>query len=471
MTGLLAAPLALILVLLAVLSGPAPAFAQTGTQAPTTPGGAGQTTPGAPGRPAPGAPGQIGEPGPLGQPQEAVRPTPSIIGTQVFDFLGFSFGETGGLVPGYYVLPSFTVSGTYDDNIFLESSNRRDDFITRFTPAIGLGYISTPFTILGSYAFDVEIYAKETDFNNVGDRQRAELRVRYLPNPRLTLSLDGGFARSNDPADINRQGALERRRGATPSSVPVTEIQRGREETTSLTLSPRVSYQFTPLWTGDASYTFALTEGEGTDVGTSHTFALGASRVLSARDTGSVGYTFTIFDTDGTDTDGTDTTTAHSITVGWTRRVSELLNVGARLGPSFTDDGDVDVDAGFTVNYRLGTLTDLSVIYARSQALVTGRAGSSTVDAVTTAIRTRPLEFLTVSAGPTYTRISGNGGNGDVSIYGLDAGASYQITRWLSAGATYRFSYQEGSGGNSNGDIFHNTITIGLTVTQAIRVY
>jgi hypothetical protein len=452
MTSLIAAALALVLGLGAALGAPMVASAQTGAQAPTAPG--------APGPAGPGAPGQ---PGPLGQPpEEAARPTATLLGAEIFDFIGFGFGDIAALPPGYYVLPSFTLSETYDDNVFLTSSDKRDDFITRFTPGIRLGYVSTPLTLLAGYALDAEVYAKDSDLNNVGDRQRGDLDFRYLPNPLLLLAVNGTYARSNDPVDINRQGALLRRQGVAPSGVPVTETS-GRTETTVFTLSPRVNYQFTPLWSGDAAYTFAFTDTEDSSSSTSHTISLGASRVLTDKDTGTLGYSFSIFDTDE------DSTTSHAVIVGWTRRVSEFLTVGLLAGPRFNEDGDVNADAGLTVSYRLGRLTDASLIYSRSQGLVTDREGSSTIDAVSAVVRTRLRQFLSVSAGPTYTRISdsSNGTNGTTSLYGLDASASYQLTRRLSAGLTYRFSYEEGSGG----EIFHNTVTLGLTISQAIRVY
>jgi hypothetical protein len=457
MTRRLATLPSMLVALLFIFSGAAQTSAQA--PAPTAPGGPG--LPGGPGGP-PGAPGAPGQPTPLDQPQEPGRPTPAATGAQIFDFLGLGFGDPTGFAPGYYVAPSFGVSETYDDNIFLTESDRQDDFITRFTPGIRLGYVSAPLTLLGSYAFDIEVYAKESDLNNVGERQRGQLEFRYLPDPLLVLTLDANFARSNDPVDINRQGALLRRRGVAPSGVPVTEIRRGREETTTFTLSPAATYEFTPVWSGTAAYTFALTDTEDGARGTSHTLSLGASRTLSEKDTGSVIYSFSVFDTEGG-----DSTTSHTILFGWTRRVSELLTFGLSLGPRFSDDGDTGVDAGASVNYRLGRLTDLSLVYSRSQALVGDRSESATVDAVSAVISTRPLQFLQVSAGPTFNRISGNGGVGDVSIYGLDAAATYQFNRWLSGNATYRFSYQEGLGG----DIFHNTLTIGLSVTQTIRVY
>ena len=48
------------------------------------------------------------------------------------------------------VTPSLSISEAYDDNVFFTSSNRQDDFISRFMPGLKAGYQSEPFTLTGN---------------------------------------------------------------------------------------------------------------------------------------------------------------------------------------------------------------------------------------------------------------------------------------------------------------------------------
>src|SRR5262249_6020461 len=96
---------------------------------------------------------------------------------------------------GFYVTPSFSFSEVYDDNLFSTPSHtqggRQDDFISRFSPGIQVGYKSTPLTLLGSYSFDAEVFADHAERTTAQARQRASIDWQYLPSRLLTLSLTG----------------------------------------------------------------------------------------------------------------------------------------------------------------------------------------------------------------------------------------------------------------------------------------
>jgi uncharacterized protein (PEP-CTERM system associated) len=67
---------------------------------------------------------------------------------------------------GFYVTPSFSVAEEFDDNVFVTSTGKRSDLITRFTPGIELGYYSEPFRLLARSSFDAEIFADNTQLND-----------------------------------------------------------------------------------------------------------------------------------------------------------------------------------------------------------------------------------------------------------------------------------------------------------------
>src|SRR4051812_1099601 len=67
---------------------------------------------------------------------------------------------SGDRVPeGIYVMPWIAGGVVYDDNVFFaRNGTRQDDVFLRVTPGLQASYQSTPFTIIGNYRFDSEVY-------------------------------------------------------------------------------------------------------------------------------------------------------------------------------------------------------------------------------------------------------------------------------------------------------------------------
>ena len=87
---------------------------------------------------------------------------------------------------GWYVIPRFSVSEQYNDNIFF-TVQKTGDFITQFTPGFDIGYRSEPLTFLLGYQTTIEVYAEHSDLNNIGDNQSGLLTLSYAPDRRLTI--------------------------------------------------------------------------------------------------------------------------------------------------------------------------------------------------------------------------------------------------------------------------------------------
>src|SRR5438552_17947568 len=79
---------------------------------------------------------------------------------------------------GLYLIPSFKVSESFDDNIFGSSVNRESDFISRFYPSLQGGYNSDPFARFQSGGFEADISAKHPELNDPGTGWRAGLNLR-----------------------------------------------------------------------------------------------------------------------------------------------------------------------------------------------------------------------------------------------------------------------------------------------------
>jgi len=360
---------------------------------------------------------------------------------------------------GFYVTPSFSFGEVYDDNIFSTASKPESDFITRFTPTIQAGYQSEPLTVLGRYTFDSEIYPDHPDLTNAQVRQRASAELKYLPIRPLTLAVNGNYAETQTPSELN----------------VLTELQVGRSRASSLSLAPSVAYQFDPLTTGTGGYTFSRGELSGGVSTDTHAMNLGLDRRLTPRDTGSLGYTFNHYLFGGSlPSEGTNSLTSHVLTFGWTREITPVTNVTLRVGPRFTE-GTVHPEVSASIAHKLKA-GELSVTYAKSQSTSIGLGRVVDTDRVTASMTYQPVRFLQLSATPGFYR--NTSGETESKVYSLTLGATYQLTEWLSLVGSYQFSLQQGSFSSTSGtpgspdqEISHNIVSLTLVATYPYRVY
>lgn len=82
---------------------------------------------------------------------------------------------------GVYAKPWIAYGKEFDDNVFNDATGRKSDVVTRFTPGLEFGYRSEPFTLLGRYDFDAEIFAKNTKLTQAQARQRGGIQFDYKP--------------------------------------------------------------------------------------------------------------------------------------------------------------------------------------------------------------------------------------------------------------------------------------------------
>jgi hypothetical protein len=397
----------------------------------------------------------------------------------------------GQVSPGWYVIPSFSLSEEYDSNVSGTSSRKESDFVTRIAPGVTFGYQSVPLTLLLSYAFGAELYASNSDLNGV-NRHAASLDFRYLPNPRLVVSLGAAYVRSEsltgqivflpgpsastapgEPAPgAPAAGAVEPGAPAATPSPTIPGVETGRRTTSQYIVAPTVSYQFDPLTSGRAGYAYNRSEVEGSPADQSHSLTLAAERRLTPRDTGSVQYTARYFDTEADAGDASDsqsdTLTSHAFLLGYSRRLTEQASASLAAGPRITDEGDVGGEARASITYRLRSV-DLGLGYARTQGIVTGRQGAQTVDTVTGSVRWVLTRELVATLDPRVSFISADDeSREDTTVYAVAAGLEYRINLWLSARAQYLFTHQDERGGD---DITRHVLTLGLVATYPYRIY
>ena len=387
--------------------------------------------------------------------------------------------------PGWYVIPRLGLAEEYDNNINGASSGKKSDFITRISPGVTFGYQSLPLTVLASYSTGAELYGDNSDLDGF-NRHAAGLTFGYLPNQRLTLSLGAAYTYSKSTSGqafflpaAPPSAAAAPAPGATapaatgagatppPATTPVIPgVNTGRRPTSQYAVAPSVSYQFDPLTSGSAAYAFSRSDVEGSPADNSHGLTLSANRQLTPLDSGSLGYTFRYFDTEGSQPN--EITSSHALVLGYSRQLTQLASASVSAGPRINDNGDVNAEVSASVSYAL-QLVAMSLAYSRTQDIVTGRQGAQTVDSVTGLVSWIITRELSASLSPRVSFISADAGaGGDTTVYAVGASLGYQINQWLSAQATYGFSYQDETGSN---DITRHVVTLGLVAAYPFRVY
>ena len=374
---------------------------------------------------------------------------------------------------GLYLIPSFKVSESFDDNIFGSSVNRESDFISRFYPSLQGGYNSDPFTLLLSGGFEADIFAKHPELNDPVTGWNAGLNLRYLPIRRLTLGANIAYTETKSLPTLTQ--TLVDLTLANPLN-PANTVQQGRQKTTFLNASSSAVYQFTPVTSGTSSISYTESTLQGGASNTAYGAQVGVSRQFTLRDTGTLSDIQNLFESTGV-----PTTYTNAPTVGWTRQLTPLVTLSLQAGPQFSSrGGGVGAYANTSLVYEYKVADRLiraSAAYVHSQGFVIGQAGPTTADTFSSSLAFEPFRSLQLSAGTTYskfssssaTTISGSATTGTTSIttQGITAGASYQISRWLTARAGYNFTHQEEKPG---GTILHNVVLIGLDFSYPVRV-
>src|SRR6185503_13405585 len=112
---------------------------------------------------------------------------------------------SGGKVPeDVYIMPWIATGVVYDDNVFFARQGRKqEDVFLRVTPGLQASYQSTPFTIVGDYRFDSEVYSKLDQLSTAQQRQFGTVDTRWRPSTSWTVGTTVGYAQTNTPFELN----------------------------------------------------------------------------------------------------------------------------------------------------------------------------------------------------------------------------------------------------------------------------
>ena len=361
----------------------------------------------------------------------------------------------------FTITPSITITGEYNDNIFIDNSHKVSDFILGFTPGLALAIERPTYRLAAAYNFTAEIFAKETNESNAFNRQNFFLDTLWRVDPFVTLSLTDTFIFSNDTNLISREA-----------------VATGRDRSLSNVLGAGVAWQVAPLWLlrSDLSWTterFNASDLQDSDV---YRVAVTAERRFSRQITGDVGYEFGYFDVQRE-----EKTTTHTPRVGISWQPTATISLTLRGGPSFEikDNGDTRVTPAVSAAYRQRlSFGAVGLSYDKAIGTAGGLGGttdnqliSGFVD-VTTLLRGLVIQFL-----PRYAiEESPNSSAIDVQSFTMALQATYRLTSWMSLIGGYQFFRQRSdstalnSAGNTiANDADQNRLFFGLTFGYPIR--
>jgi Putative beta-barrel porin 2 len=397
---------------------------------------------------------------------------------------------------GVYVRPSLAIAEVYDSNILSAGSdtgNVEGDFITRVTPGGRLGYESEPFTISAGYHLDGELYADHSDLNQMPVRQVATVSLQQRPTLLLTTSLDGGWAETQIPSELNSSVTSPFAPGQPsppPSAQPIppTNIQVQRSRADLAYARPALSYRIDPLTDAGVNYGFSRTEETNAFTNVTHEGNVTLDRRLSPLDAIPFGFnvrsissTSTSEEPAGMEPSGNgpsnNSQISYAPTIGWERRVTSALSFDVRAGPRFTGGGNVDPEISANVSYALQRGLAY-VSYSRTTTTAVGVSGPLDVQTVSANLSYELTRFLVLNVGGAYSHDQQQSLE-TTDIYRAIFSASYLLTEYVSLILSYNFAFQQGSplgstsvgGTAANQNIYRSVLLLGMTATYPYRLY
>jgi hypothetical protein len=322
--------------------------------------------------------------------------------------------------------PTLTVTGEYNDNIFLNNDRRESDFIVGFTPAVRLILESATYRWATGYSFTAEKYLDHSELDSAFQRQHFFITGLHRIDPRLTLTLSEVFIEDKSTNLVGEEG-----------------ISVGRRTARSNSLSPGLTWQFAPRTSLTAGFSYVLQRFDDTDAIDSDVYRLSVdvNHDFTSRLTGSIGYEVRYIDVDGQ-----LGMTTHTPRLGVSYRFTPTLSGTVTAGPTVRvtkDDSGVSpyVSASLTNLFAWGSANAYFTHYVGTAGGLGGTTENTSVGAVVQI--TTLLRNLVLEAVPRYNMSKSLEGDGiDVRSFTVDLRAAYQFTSWLAAVGGYRFFQQ-----------------------------
>jgi hypothetical protein len=319
-----------------------------------------------------------------------------------------------------YTKVSFSTSQLFDANLFATPASREPtaDLVTRFGPALEVGYRWVPVQMKARYELQAERYLDHPDLNKNLAYRAVAVGLGYVPNQRFSLTLDGSDVRTQVPADLNM----------------LSQLNIGRAPARRLLVTALAAYNWSGITTISAGQRFLHENLIGLFVSDTDSSRIGIQHRTSDRSSYSVDYEYRRINFDGSPV------TSHVVTAGRTYAITPRTVLEIAAGPRFGDTGiSPEITAALT---RRGARGEFAITFSRTELTALGERGAIDVRRVAATGSYHLSRRLTVTGTPAYTYHVR--GERRVPVYTLDVASAFEVSRQLSLVTSGRFGRQQG---------------------------
>jgi hypothetical protein len=309
----------------------------------------------------------------------------------------------------------------YDDNVFAAplSGQPQPDFISRFGPAVELGYRSTPLEFLARYGFDAERHVNLRALNNVIARQDGAIDLQRRTQ-RLTVNLGASYLETQSPRELENQAL----------------IVVGQARAERIMANPGMAYALSTRTKLELDHTFNRDTLEGGISSSAHVAHAGLDRRLTPRNTIRFDYRYR----DVAFGNGVDER-SHLASAGWALDITPFttfeIDAGARRTLSL-----VQPELSTVLKHRMRQ-GEFSVAYARTRDTAIGEPGTLDVRRLSAAIAYSPTRYFSLTASPA--RVSSRRGGRWAVVHALEMEGRVRASRRWVLSASGRVGGQVGT--------------------------
>ena len=405
-----------------------------------------------------------------------------------------AFAQAGVPGPGFH--PYISVVEEYNDNIYLTSRDRKDDYITTIRPGLKYTNMDAAAGIALDYNAGFVSYGKETEDNYVS--HNGSLYAKYLTKSHFNFYLRDSFTRSTEPREqeyftttAQNQYVLSTRKDRAVYwrnvVAPTVEYQFGREDRIGVNyrnniyrtestfgedsqenyINPYIDYWFNQSNGIHLEYGYTIGDFDDSPDMTGHMANARYTHRVTAKTSIFCGYTFTQRSFDPQTIDHIDYD-IHEPVVGITYAFSPTLNASAQVGyfwkepETGTRKDGVSYKASIT-NLAERTTYTFSVQGGYTEDYFTSEnLGFNRYHRLTGSLTHFPVKSVSIGFFGSVERVEYTDIEREDWIWGIGGTASYSPLRWLTL--SLQVSHREN---NSDIDIYdykENRGTVSLTL-------
>ncbi len=367
--------------------------------------------------------------------------------------LGTPSAEVTG-APVLSVVPSVTVSETYDSNVLNVAGQQKDDYVTRITPQVTAELKARLMSGTLQAGLTGGFYVNNPNLDYVGANGGLNLNLDNVANrvvPRLTIQLSDFVTYTpQPPAFLNPEA-----RAAGQSDIFARGIQVARADSIQNTSAITGSYPLLPRINLNARYSYSFvkffnkfaTPDAGTFVDTTSQSAnVGVKTAVTRQDDLNVSYTYSL-SSFGQGTGGVGSFTSHAGTLTWahrfTRTLSGTLAGGATAAVPDSGATSLNYTGSASLTWVQGK-TPVSLNFSRAITPSYSVAGTALLSDTVSVSAGYPLTpRLAVSGNANYGQNSSSLSDVSLSSYSVGGtfGLSYVLLPGINANLTYNYNH------------------------------